>query len=299
MRIAALAALPTLSVLLLAGCASSDSNSAAGADDAAVRIVASTNVYGDIASEIGGPDVSVTSIIDSPNQDPHSFEGSARVQLELSRADIVIVNGGGYDDWATTLLEGADNADARVLNVTELSGYSTEGEFNEHLWYDMPTMQTLTEALGSAITEAEPDLADTVTDRAADVATMLDGLAEREADLASRVNGAGVAITEPVPLYLLEASGFVNVTPAEFSEAIEEGNDVPPLALQETEKLFTDGTATMLVYNEQTTSAETEQVLAAAKAAGVPVVPVTETEPADTSYGDWMGSTLDALEAAL
>lgn len=280
-------------VLLLAGCASS-----APADDGKVAIVASTNVYGDIASEIGGDAVRVTSIISDPDQDPHSFEGSARVQLKLSRADVVIVNGGGYDDWATTLLDGASNPSATVLTVADISGYDTTAGFNEHLWYDVPTMQKLTDAIATAITDADPAASAHVRTNAAAFHAVLDGLAQRESALAATADGTGVAITEPVPLYLLEASGFTNVTPPDFSEAIEEGTDVPPLALQQTEQLFADRAATVLVYNEQSTSPETEQVLAAAKAAGVPVVAVTETEPANTTYGEWMGSVLDDLEAA-
>ncbi|MFT4123696.1 MAG: zinc ABC transporter substrate-binding protein [Microbacteriaceae bacterium] len=288
--------------ILLAGCTGTASGGSASDDataTAAVSIVASTNVYGDIAGEIGGDAVSVTSIIDDPTVDPHSFEGSARVQLALSSADIVIVNGGGYDDWATTLLDGAGNDEATVLNAVDISGYDTSGEFNEHVWYDFPTVLQVAQAIADAITAADPDAADAVTANLAAFDSSVDDLETRESGIAATASGTGVAITEPVPLYMLEACGLDNVTPSDFSEAIEEGDDVPPLALAETLALFDDGTAALLVYNEQTSSAETEQVLAAAQDAGVPVVPVTETEPADTDYATWMGGVLDDIETGL
>ena len=298
MKLALLAA-SGLSVILLAGCATSPS-ATSGADDR-ITVVASTNVYGDIASAIGGDLVDVTSIIEDPSQDPHSYEGNARVQLALSKADIVIENGGGYDEWAGTLLDGAGNETAAVLNASDISGYDQEpadGEFNEHVWYDFPTMEKLVTELAAQLGEVDPDSASTFNDNAARYVTALGELEDRAGTLAAVVNGAGVAITEPVPGYLLDAADFTNVTPDEFSEAIEEGTDVTPGVLLETLDLFADGTATVLVYNEQTTGPETEQVLAAAEDAGTPVVGVTETLPNGLDYLAWMSANLDALEAA-
>lgn len=284
-------------VLLLSGCATTTDSTA---EDAAVTIVASTNVYGDLASTIGGDLVDVTSIIDDPSQDPHSYEGNARVQLALSKADIVIENGGGYDEWAATLLAGAANDSAVVLNASDISGYDqepAEGEFNEHVWYDFATMETLAGAIADELASIDSDNAQTYQDNAD---TFTAGLAElQERAAAGSFAGTGVAITEPVPLYLLDALGLMNVTPEEFSEAIEEGSDVSPSVLLETIGLFASGEARLLVYNEQTSGPETEQVLAAAEAAGTPVVGVTETLPAGEDYLSWMSANLDALESAL
>jgi zinc/manganese transport system substrate-binding protein len=284
--------------LLLAGCSAASSD----ADSSTITVVASTNVYGDIAQTIGGDLVDVTSIIDDPSQDPHSFEGSARIQLALSKADIVIENGGGYDDWAGTLLDGADNADAVVLNAADISGYDqepAEGEFNEHVWYDFPTMQKLADEIVSQLSTLNPDESETFAAAGDAFTTSLTELEDREATLAATVDGTGVAITEPVPLYLLDAAGFTNVTPEEFSEAIEEGSDVSPTVLNDTVALFSSGDAALLVYNEQTTGPETEQVLNAATDAGTPVVAVTETMPSGDDYLGWMSSNLDAIEAAV
>lgn len=301
MKLAPLAATGLLAALVLSGCAT-ETTTEGTSDDGLITVVSSTNVYGDIVSSIGGDLVDVTSIIEDPSQDPHSFEGNARVQLALSKADIVIENGGGYDDWAATLLSGADNSTAVVLNASDISGHDqepAEGEFNEHVWYDFPSMEKLVTELASELGELSPDDAATFDQNAATFIAGLDELEQRASELASTVDGAGVAITEPVPVYLLDAAGFQNVTPDAFSEAIEEGSDVSPSVLLDTLGLFASGEARVLVYNEQTTGPETEQVLAAAEAAGTPVVAVTETLPEGRDYLSWMSANLDALEQSL
>ena len=95
--------------------------SAASSANSDLSVVASTNVYGDIVRQIAGDKVTITSIISDPSADPHSYEANTRTQLELSKADVVIENGGGYDDFVDTMLKSA-NSDAKVLNAVEISG---------------------------------------------------------------------------------------------------------------------------------------------------------------------------------
>ena len=310
--------LTLVGALALAGC----SAPAADSNDNTVNIVASTNVYGSIAEAIGGDNVTVTSLITTAAQDPHSYEASAQDQLAISKADLVIENGGGYDPFIDTLIEAAQS-DAVVLNASEASGLlegddhaHEEGEeehaeeegheghdhiegFNEHVWYSLHGVGHIGEELSHELGEIDPDNAAEYTANyeafAAEIAT-LEGTAEA---LHTSTEGLGAAITEPVPLYLLESAGFTNQTPDEFSEAIEEGTDVAPATLRDTLALFTAGTVSLLAYNSQTASSETEQVREAAEAAGVPVVEFTETLPDGADYVSWMTSNLNALSAAL
>ena len=284
-----------LTALALSGCSAGSS-----ADGGKVRVVASTNVYGDIASTIAGDTVQVTSLMSDPAQDPHSFEASAQSQLAVSKADILIENGGGYDDFVSTLRSGSKNTKATVLNVVDLSGKKAEGgALNEHVWYDFPTIQKFATALTDALTKADPAQKATFAKNAKAFTAQLTDLQNREAELKAQYAGEGAAITEPVPLYLLDSIGLVNKTPEKFSAAIEEGSDVSPLVLQQTLALFSEHQVKLLAYNEQTSGPETERVLAAAKHAGVPVVPVTETLPAGKDYVSWMNANLDAVGAAL
>ncbi|MFB2598940.1 metal ABC transporter solute-binding protein, Zn/Mn family [Herbiconiux sp. P17] len=297
----ALAASAAALALGLAGCSSGTVAETADASDG-IRIVASTNVYGSLAEAVGGDFASVTSIIDSPDKDPHEYQADGQNQLSLSKAQIVIENGGGYDDFVDTMLSAADNSEATVLNVADLSGYDQEpasGEFNEHLWYDFPTMQKLVDSLVTELSALDADDASVFQANGESVKAQLTTLEAAETDIEAKYSGSGVAITEPVPLYLLEAAGLENRTPDAFSEAIEEDTDVPPTVLQETLALFDSHAVKLLVYNEQTGGAQTDAVIEAAKKNDIPAVGVTETLPDGVDYFGWMKSNLDAVSAAL
>ena len=295
--------------LAVAGCSTSsvgspsDSPTSASAASGAglVNVVASTNVYGDIVKTIGGPAVAVTSIIDNPDKDPHEYEANAQTQLALSKAQLVIENGGGYDDFVDTMLKSVPTTPT-VINVADVSGrnqHPADGVFNEHLWYDFPTVEKLAVQLVTDLSAAAPGQAATFNSNAKAFTAQLGQLQHDEAAIKAKHAGEGVAITEPVPLYLLEAAGLVNKTPETFSEAIEQDTDVSPAVLKETENLFDTKQVKLLAYNQQTTGPQTEAVLAAAKRNNIPVVPVTETLPTDQTYLSWMQANLRAISAAL
>ncbi|MEU3488204.1 metal ABC transporter solute-binding protein, Zn/Mn family [Streptomyces massasporeus] len=296
-----LALLTSASLALLAGCGSSSDSADAKSAPARVAVVASTNVYGDIARRIGGDRVDVTSVIGDPDQDPHSYEADPQNQLALSKAKVVIENGGGYDDFVDHMLKGGHHDSAEVINAVDVSGRTAPkgGELNEHVWYDFPTVAKVADRISAALAEADPGDAAAFEKNTAAFKAKLTPLEAREAQIRKAHGGDGVAITEPVPLYMLEACGLVNRTPAEFSEAIEEGDDVSPRVLQESLALFSGKKVKALVYNEQTSGPQTEKAEAAAKAAGIPVVPVTETLPKGEDYLGWMTANLDALASAL
>lgn len=298
----------TLALLTLVGCAPQ----APEANDGTLTVVASTNVYGDIAKHVGGELITVTSIINDPSQDPHSYEADARDQLALSKADIVLENGGGYDPFVDQLLANLDVPHQVVINAVKLSPIAHADEsasepaeahdhamFNEHVWYDFPTVKAVITQLRDTLARLDPHNAARYESNAAALLGDLDALREREVRIRAAHENTGVAVTESVPLYLLTASGLRNVTPSAFSTAIEDGSEVSPAVLNVTLKLFSTGEAKLLVYNDQTTSPETEALLAAAKNAAVPIVAVTEILPKGTDYVGWMNGILDSIDSAL
>ncbi|MFF7450155.1 MULTISPECIES: metal ABC transporter solute-binding protein, Zn/Mn family [unclassified Streptomyces] len=304
-RLAALITGASLAALL-AGCGgssdSADGTSAAQSPAAAsaIPVVASTNVYGDIVGRIGGTKVDVTSIISDPDQDPHSYEANTQNQLALSKAKVVVENGGGYDDFVDRMLK-SGNSSAEVVNAVKVSGRTAPkgDEFNEHVWYDFRAVAKIADSIAAALGKADPDDAATFTANAETFKARLQPLEAKESRIKKEHAGEAVAITEPVPLYMIEASGLRNATPEEFSEAIEEGSDVSPKVLQAALALFSGKKVEALVYNEQTSGPQTEKAETAAKAAGIPVVPVTETLPSGKDYLGWMTSNVDALAGAL
>lgn len=319
-------ALAAASVLVLAGCAGSADP--VSSDDGRVQVVASTNVYGDIAQAIGGDRVDVTSLIDSLAQDPHSFEASARDQLTVSRADLLIENGGGYDSFLDTLID-ATGTDAAVITAVEFSHDWPENEghdaehtdaaedpstssgtddheghdhvegFNEHVWYDPHTIAHVAEQIAHDLAELDPAGADTFQSNYETFAAGVDDLEASLDEIQAAHTGEKIFVTEPVPLYLTDAAGLVNATPEAFSEAVEEGQDVPPATLLEANGIIASGDVRLLIVNAQTGGAETTEVTEKAKAAGIPVLEFTELVPADDTYLTWMRSNVAALADTL
>ncbi len=314
------AAIGATAALALTGCA--DAGSPAP-ESGLVRVVASTDVYGDIVTSIGGDNVEVTSIISGAAVDPHSYEATVQDELALSRADVVIANGGGYDPFVDSMIETSGADGVVVLSAADASGLLEDpdhageehaeeehaGEvhpehghiegFNEHVWYSVHGMHHLAEEIAQALRKIDPDNASDYDSNAAAFVAELEALEARAADLQTAAGGAGVVATEPVGVYLLEDVGLENVTPKEFAESIEEGIDVPPAVLQETLAAVEAESVALLAYNAQTTDPVTDRLRQAAEDAGVPVVSLTETLPDGQGYLEWMAANLDAIEQAL
>lgn len=306
-----------LAVLALSACGSGPAATADG--DGALTVVASTNVYGSIAEAVGGSTVTVESLITDPAADPHSYESTPADAATVAGGDVVVFNGGGYDEFMPQLLESA-GGEPTVIDVAELSGLvpaeeageeHAEGEehageehgaFNEHFWYSLPTVQALATRLAAELGSADPANAAAYTANAEAFNTSIAALLQRAEAVGASVPGGRVAVTEPVSAYLIEATGLVDATPPAFAEAVEEDTDPPAAVVAETLALFTPGApdpVRALILNAQTETPTTDQVRQAAEAAGVPVVEVTETLPEGTDYLGWMTAQVEALASAL
>ncbi|WFB10483.1 zinc ABC transporter substrate-binding protein [Streptomyces sp. LX-29] len=296
-----------LCAALLQGCGGTSDSGTGGERQStptasAVRVVASTNVYGDIVRQVGGDRVSVDSIISDPAQDPHSYEASTRNQLALSKARVVIENGGGYDDFIGKMLRTANNASStEVIDAVQVSGKTAPegGELNEHVWYDLPTASRLADRIADALARADPAHGAFFHRNAEEFDDRLAPLLAEEARIKADHSDTAVAVTEPVPLYLIEASGLRDDTPAEFGAAVEDGTEVPANSMRQMLDLLDDKRVKALIYNRQTSGPQTERVKKAAADNGIPVVSVTETLPEGQDYVSWMKANVDALRKAL
>ncbi|WP_422933630.1 metal ABC transporter solute-binding protein, Zn/Mn family [Sinomonas sp. P47F7] len=280
-------------------------NSSSAASSAPIAVVTSTNVYGDIVKQIGGDKVSVTSLISKSSQDPHSYEATSQDRVAVSKAKLVVLNGAGYDDFMTKLANEAKLAGDGILNAVDASGLrsgssaSPTPEFNEHIWYSQAAMKKVADTIADRLGKLDAADAQSFKDRATQWEGKLAGVTSKLDAIKSAHHGEGVAITEPVPLYLLEAAGLENETPEEFSAASEAGNDVPPAALKGLQDLLRGHDVKLLAFNPQT---ETQQIVALkkfAEDAKLPVVDFYETMPDGTDYVAWMTANADALAKAL
>jgi zinc/manganese transport system substrate-binding protein len=268
-----------------------------GGSDAAVdgkiSVVASTNVWGSVAAAVGGQDVSVQSLINDPSADPHSYQDKPEDATLLTNARLVVYNGGGYDDFFTKLVKAA-GADAKQINAYDVSGHP-EGE-NEHVWYELTTVRKVADKVATELGAIDPSNKDTYAGNAKDFDAKLDALATK----AAAIPDGKVVSTEPVAQYLLDTAGMTDVTPSEFSEAIEEETDPPVLAVADTTDLITKKQIVALVDNDQTETNVTNQLISAAKANGIPIVDVSETlPPGVTNYVEWMTKEVDSLAGAV
>lgn len=303
-RAVATAAAVLVGSLALAGCSASDTDAASSDSADGLSVVASTDVYGSLAQQVGGDDVTVTSLIHSSSQDPHSYEASARDKLAVRDADLVISNGGGYDDFFSQLQEsvGGDPASivAADLDPTYQKQSAGGGEANEHVWYRFSTASAVVEKIADDLAAADAEHADSYRANAKELTGRISDLQQQTEDLAEDAQGKKFLITEPVPLALLEAAGLSDATPEGLSEAVEEGDEIAPATLNDASNLLTQKSVAVLAYNTQTADDQTQKLDDAAKAAGVPVVDFTETLPEGvTDYVTWMSQNVEALKKAM
>jgi len=263
-----------------------------------VAVVAAENFYGNIASQIGGAHVAVTSVLSDPNADPHLFEPGTHNGLAVSQAALVIQNGVGYDSFMQKLEDAAPSSHRIVVTVAGVLGV-TGADANPHLWYDVPELGRIASAIASGLGRADPAHRRDYRAGLARFDRSLRALRREVAAIRARFGGTPVAYTEPVPGYLLAAAGLRSLTPAAFARAIEDGSEPSPQSVAQMTALLSGRRVRVLVYNDQAVSPITSRIRAAARAAGIPVIGVSETMPPGESFQAWQLGQARALERAL
>jgi zinc/manganese transport system substrate-binding protein len=271
--------------------------SAESAPGSAIKIVAAEDFYGNIAQQLGGDKVSVTSILSDPNVDPHEYESDVQDGIAITNANIVIENGLEYDTWMDKLLAASPSANRIVLTAGTIA--SDPLPENPHVWYGIDNIPAIAGAITNALIKTDP--ADTAFFQN-NLITFNDSLAPITAkmnEIKAQYAGTPVGLTETIYLYQTEPMGLQVLTPFTFEKAIAEGNDPSAQDVNTTNKQISDKKIKVLIYNSQTVTPITTNLQNAAQANGIPVVPVTETMPPSNTYQTWMMDELNALETAL
>ncbi len=285
-------------------------------DTGKIQVVTSTQVWADITEVLGGDWVEVTVLVPD-NQDPHSYDATARDQLAVAEADLVIANGGGYDEFMDKLVAaaGVDQVFLKLVEGEHIHAGETEVTHeehehdhahaeNEHIWYDFAATLTAAEHIVEAIVELRPEAAATSTAGFDFFSSEMGNLEIRLEALREKALGLGFVAPEGVANLLLLNAGFEDMTPEALANAIEEERDVPLNALEEAKRLLSGKVATLLVVNVTTQDAVSQQLMTAAEAGDRPVVKMGETAGAvspDTKldYLDWMNLVIDQLQEAV
>jgi zinc/manganese transport system substrate-binding protein len=261
-----------------------------------VHVVAAENFYGDVAKQIGGPSVKVTSILSNPDQDPHLFEASPSVARNLSGAQIVIYNGIDYDPWMADLLSASKAPDRKVNVVADLIG-KTSGD-NPHIWYDPATMVAAARAMKDAFVAADPANKADYEKRLVAFEDSIKPVQDKIAELRKRSAGVPVTATEPIFGYMFEALGM-DVRNGDFQLAVMNDTEPSPSQIAAFEDDLKNHRVKLFVYNSQATDPLAERMLKLAKASNIPVVGANETEPSGSTYQAWMTKELVAVDKAL
>ncbi|HEX4767687.1 MAG TPA: zinc ABC transporter substrate-binding protein [Lichenihabitans sp.] len=261
-----------------------------------ISIVAAENFYGDVARQIGGADVAVTSILSNPDQDPHLFEADPSTARILKTARIVISNGIDYDPWMETLLKADAGNGRRQIVVADLLGRKA-GD-NPHLWYDPATMSTLAKTLAIDLGEADPGRKAAFGAAVATFDASLKPLGAKIAAMKAKYAGVAVTASEPVFGYMAGALGL-DMHNKGFQLAVMNGTEPSASDVAAFEDDLKGRKVKVMIYNSQADDQAVKRLVEIAKASKVPVVGVTETEPAGKTYQAWMLGQLDALDHAL
>jgi zinc/manganese transport system substrate-binding protein len=295
---------------VLTGCA--DVRSDTGSDR--IAVTASTDVWASVTKAVGGDAVTAKALVSGTNTDPHSHESTPADAAEVAGADLVVVNGGGYDTFMDKILGSVGTK--RTVQVTEVAksidaafappsaargtggGVSTE-HGKEHYWYDLPTTSRTAERIAEALGEIRPAARDTFRNNAKSFVDELGRIEQQVDALATRARGAKVVMSEPVAAYLATRAQLTDVTPSAFAQAVEEGTDPPVAAVAEIGRLVESHEAAVLIHNPQTETPVTRTLREKAQAANVPVVEMSETLPERKDYLSWMTDNVSRLTGAL
>jgi zinc/manganese transport system substrate-binding protein len=292
-------------LLIVAACSSSGDASGSTGTTAGgpacptdpVKVVVTVDQWADIVRQLGGNCTEVTTIIKGADVDAHEFEPTPADNAKFLEADLVVMNGLGYDEWANKVVDTLSPRPT-VVNAGEVVGL-TEGD-NPHVWYSPTYVPQVTAAVTAELATLLPDAGTYLSERAAEWATALQPYLDEVAAVKVAASGKTYAATESVFDDMAAAVGLVDLTPEGYRTAAANESDPAPADVNAFEELLRDGTVDVLIVNTQTEGSLPAQLRSVAEGAGVPIVEVTETmPPGETSFLSWQIDQLNALRTAV
>jgi zinc/manganese transport system substrate-binding protein len=286
-----------LLLLILAACGTTFQNAAGSSGP--VQVVAAENFWGNIAAQVGGSHVHVTSIIVDPNADPHSYEPTAADARTVADAQYVIVNGAGYDPWIDKLLQANPASGRKELNVGDFNG-KHEGD-NPHMWYNPDYVTAVANKIRDDLKALDPaDAAAFDQSAQAFLSTGLKHYHDLIAAIKARYSGTPVGATESIFSYLAPALGLKLITPYSYLKAVSEGQDISAADEATVEQQINQKQIRVLIYNSQNTPNNIQALINRARANHIPVATITETLiPANASFQEWQSAQLQGIQTAL
>jgi zinc/manganese transport system substrate-binding protein len=291
------------------------SSTTLGSSNQVIKVVAAENFWGSLVAQLGGNHASVFSIVSDPNADPHAYESNAADAQAVANANLIIVNGAGYDDWAQQLISAGSNTNQKIMNVQQvLNSTATPGCaeqayngtaacVNPHFWYSPYFVNYTVHAMYNDLVSIDSQDATYFKQNYQTLnSSLYTSYMAREAEMKAQYRNTSVASTESIFLYMANATGLNVISPQEFMKAVAEGNDPSAQDVATFDQLMMAGNSTVhvLVYNAQTVTPLTQNIKSLAAQHEIPTIGVTETiQPPDVTFQFWQGSELVALQNAL
>jgi zinc/manganese transport system substrate-binding protein len=274
----------------------SPARAADGKEQGTIAVVVAENFYGDIARQIGGDRVTVTSIMSNPDQDPHLFETTPGIVRKIAAAQVVVYNGADYDTWMEKLLQAAPRPGRLTTSVAALTAHKA-GD-NPHLWYDPTVMRRVARGFDAVFAKIDNAHVQDYRARLAAFEASLDAIDAKIAALRAKYSGAPVTASEPVFGYMAAALGLT-MRNERFQLTIM--NDTEPSArdVAAFEQDLKEHKVRVMFFNKQAAGKIVQHLVELARAANIPVVGITETMPPGMNYQGWMLDQLNATEKAL
>jgi zinc/manganese transport system substrate-binding protein len=280
--------------VLTAACGLSGGGSASGK----VEVVAAENFWGSVAAQVGGDKVHVVSIIANPDTDPHDYEAKPDDAKKIAVANYVIVNGAGYDPWAPKLLAANPVNGRQTLDIGELVGVKEGG--NPHFWYSPDYVNKVIDRIAADLKKLDSGDASYFDTQSSNYKNSgLKDYNDTIAAIRKKYTGVPVGATESIFVYIAQATGLNLVTPPDYMKAISEGTDPSAGDKATVDQQVAGKKVRVMVFNTQNSTPAVQAVATKAKAVNIPVVEITETPPADSSFQDWQTGQLKALLKAL
>jgi zinc/manganese transport system substrate-binding protein len=263
-----------------------------------INAIGAENQYANVLSQVGGRYVHVSSILNNPATDPHTYESSPQVAQEVSAAQLIVQNGLGYDTFMNKIESASPSSSRKLIVVQQVLGLP-DNTPNPHLWYSPTTMPKVAQAMADDLSAIEPAHAAYFRANAQKFVGSLAPWLDAIASFKTSHGGVAVATTEPVADYLLDAMGAHNLTPFGFQADIMNGVDPTPQDISLENSFFTLHQVKVFCYNQQVVDALTTSIRSNAQKAGVPVVGVYETMPTGYHYQSWMLAEVNAIQKAV
>jgi zinc/manganese transport system substrate-binding protein len=291
-------------VFVLAACGSGSGGSVSSATSAPpcptapVKVVVTTNVWGSVVDQLVGTCANVSTVITNSTADPHDFEPTAETSASFAGAQLVVMNGLGYDEWAMKIIKSLGSSAPPVLNLGQAIGLELGA--NPHIWYSPDYVIRAASAVTSRMKSVSQSGASYFDAQAATFGEALKPYLAKVAAIRQQFNGTQVGSTETLFDYMAAATGLVITTPPGFVTAIATGSEPAAADVAQFRTQLTNGTDKVLIYNSQTEGGLTNQMRELAQTNKVPVVNVTESlNPATATFQAWQLAQLDALASAL